>query len=515
MQKKNNVNGSIYEFNGKAIRSKLCADKSEWFFSAIDVVQAITEQESYNQARKHWSMIKIRWKEINETQLATVCGQLKLIAADGKSYNSDVLNKTGVLSLAAQQKHTNIDELVEWLAQFDLEEKLFVLKHKDVAVIEVGLDTTGLISTFGKLLNAAHLPVGTVFHTEVDYELIRDWWKGRAIPASRDGIRDLLEPLDIKLPQQLLEKSFGLSLSDQYWICPINSNLKWENINFFHNSFSEDVGNLLFRNLDWVELDKSAISLHSPDNTSDGVLKKKWKIIDGKRCLIKGSSNLYNQEVANEVLASRICDRLGIPYAPYTMKEQSGKIYSVCEDFIDGDSELVTAWHIKNLIKRDNNASDYDSIIAKAEELGIFDVKRKIDMMLTLDFIIVNTDRHYNNFGFIRDANTLEWLRVAPIYDSGTSMWCKQTLDEESTKDVNLESRPFRGKHDKQIQLVKDFAWLNLNALDGIENEFAEILKESVKGSTEFAERHQKLCKALRKRIETLRSIVEQRNKMK
>lgn len=513
MEKKHNIIVSTHKFNGKVIRSKWNADKSEWFFSAIDVVQAITEQESYNQARKHWSMIKIRWKETNETQLATVCGQLKLRAADGKNYNSDVLNKAGVLSLAALQKYTNIDGLVQWLTQFDQEEKLFVLKHKDVAVIKVELDDTGLISTFGELLNATHLPLGTITRSEVDYDLIKEWWKGRAIPASRDGIRDLLEPLDIAFPQQLVEKSFGLSLSDQYWICPINLDLKWKDINFFHNSFSEDVGNLLFRNLDCDVLDMSAISLHSPDNTSDGVLKKKWIIIDGKRYLIKGASNAYNQEVANEVLASRICHRLGIPYTPYTMKEQGGKIYSVCEDFINGDTELVTAWHIKNLIKKDNNISDYASFVAKAEELGISDVRLKIDMMLTLDFIIVNTDRHYNNFGFVRDANTLQWLGVAPIYDSGTSMWCKQTLDEENMRDSSLESRPFRSKHEKQIQLIKDFSWLNFDALDGVENEFAEILKESVKGSTEFAERHEKLCKALRKRIETLRGIVETRKR--
>lgn len=53
---------------------------------------------------------------------------------------------------------------------------------------------------------------------------------------------------------------------------------------FFENTFSDDVGNILF--------DQTAsgnpVSLMSPDNTSDGWLKKKWKIIDDKRCLIKG-----------------------------------------------------------------------------------------------------------------------------------------------------------------------------------------------------------------------------------
>lgn len=491
-------------FIGKPIRSVWSPENSEWFFAAIDVLMAVSGQAAYIQARKHWSVIKLR----GDSQLTTNCRQLKLRAADGKSYNTDVLNKAGVLALAAQQKFTNLDVLVEWLAEFDQAEKSFILKHKDIDVIEVWLDASGLITTFGKVLNEAHLPFGTVSKNGIDYAAIRDWWKGRAIPASRDGIRDLLEPLDITFPQQLLDKSFGLSLSDQYWICPQDTKLHWADINFFYNTFSEDVGNLLFRDLAWDEVDMSAISLRSPDNTSDGVLKKKWKIIDGKRCLIKGSSNLYNQEVANEVLASRICKRLGIPFVEYSMIEHDGRPYSVCEDFINGDTELVAAAQLKNLIKKDNNTSDYDSLIAKAEDLGIADARLRFDMMLTLDFIIVNIDRHYNNFGFIRDANTLEWLLVAPIYDSGTSMWCKQALDAKSTDGAEVASRPFRSKHEKQIQLVKDFSWLNLDALNGIEDEFAKILKESVLGSTEFADRHEKLCRELRKRIELLRGIV-------
>jgi hypothetical protein len=81
----------------------------------------------------------------------------------------------------------------------------------------------------------------------------------------------------------------------------------------------------------------------------------------------------------------------------YEIIELDGKKYSACEDFITGDTELVTAWHIKQLNKKDNNTSDYESLIAKAEELGIKDVRLRIDQMLTLDFIIVNVDRHYES----------------------------------------------------------------------------------------------------------------------
>ncbi|GJM72564.1 hypothetical protein HMSSN036_47800 [Paenibacillus macerans] len=75
-----------------------------------------------------------------------------------------------------------------------------------------------------------------------------------------------------------------------------------------------------------------SLSLMSPDNTSDGWLKKKWTLLNGKRCLVKGGSGAIQQEPYNEVLASRLMERLGIPHVSYTLLEQENYPYSVCED---------------------------------------------------------------------------------------------------------------------------------------------------------------------------------------
>ncbi|MDR2047572.1 MAG: hypothetical protein LBP79_06760 [Clostridiales bacterium] len=202
----------------------------------------------------------------------------------------------------------------------------YILKHKDIAVVEVELDDSGSISAFGAVCAEEHLPVGTVSKKGIDFSGIKEWWNGRAIPASREGLKELLDALNMHLPQELLDKSFGLSLSDQYWICPASESVKWSEVNFFYNNFSEDVGNLLFSKIEAQDL--NAISLFSPDNTSDGVLKKKWKIVGGKRCLIKGGSGDFRQKIANEVLASRICERLEIPYTNYEIVEVDGDKYS-------------------------------------------------------------------------------------------------------------------------------------------------------------------------------------------
>jgi hypothetical protein len=381
--------------------------------------------------------------------------------------------------------------------------------HKNIPVVELTIsEYNGNIEKHGEVYNPEHLPISTTAISGKDIGKIvpfnlNEWWIGRSIPASREGLREVLDSLGMFLPQQLLDKSFGLSLSDQYWICPRDEDLMWARVNFFHNPFSEDVGDLLLGRPDIENAD--TVDLLSPDNTSDGVLKKRWKIIGGKRCLIKGGNMPLNQEVANEILASRICERLGIPHVNYEVTEINGIRYSVCEDFITGDTELVTAWHIKKLIKKENHVSDHESFIKKVEELGIPDIRKRTDMMLVLDFIITNTDRHYNNFGLIRSADTLEWLSVAPLYDSGTSMWCKEQPSAFNRgKD---ESKPFRSTHERQIKLVSDLSWLDIDALDGIEDEYAEILSMSVADPSEFSTRYKALCSALRERIDMLKII--------
>jgi len=119
--------------------------------------------------------------------------------------------------------------------------------------------------------------------------------------------------------------------------------------------------------------------------------------------------------------------------------------------------------------------------------------------MLTLDYLIVNEDRHFNNFGAIRDAETLEWLGPAPIYDSGTSLWHDALLFGHEGKQT--PSKPFRASHTEQIELVTSFDWLDLGALDGIAEAFERILSASPRIDEN---RRTFLCQALERRVELL-----------
>lgn len=353
--------------------------------------------------------------------------------------------------------------------------------HKRISVAEIEIDdATGFIQKIGKIYAPEHLPIGiTVRKGVADRTAFNDWWADRSIPASRSGIREALEKLKVSSTKMLLTRCYGLSLSDQYWIRPEGSELRWEEINFFENDFSDDIGDILFGE----NKKKDILNFSSPDSTSDGNLKKRWKIIDGKRCLIKGGSNPFRQQPFNEVIASEIMRRLDIPHVPYTVIWNKNAPYSVCEDFVNKDTELVPAWRILKFKKRDNNTSWYRHFVNCCEALGIKDVIPFLDRMIITDYIIANEDRHLNNFGAIRNAETLEWLGMAPIYDSGSSLgYDKMPAQMRSENDV--QCKPFKNHHTEQLKLVTSFDRIDFNALSGISEYITELL--SCEGAVDY-----------------------------
>ena len=379
----------------------------------------------------------------------------------------------------------------------------YILMHRKIEVAEIELDELSHITNIYEVYAEEHFPVGTLEKHGVDKTMLAKWWAKRSIPASRSGLRETLDLLHMSVPQELLAKCYGLSLSDQYWISPKDKPLMWKEINFFDHDFSEDVGNLLFGYGEFSD----SMSLISPDNTSDGQLIKKWKIADGKRVLIKGGSNPYQQEPLCEVIASGIAERLCIPHTKYTLLWEHEKPFSVCQDFITSETELVSAYHIMQSRKKPNDLSDYEFYLNCAERLGVKNIREQTEKMIVLDFLIGNEDRHFNNFGLIRNAVTLEWIGVAPIFDCGTSLWYNTQESLIKPLSPNLPAKPFKKTHREQIKLVKDFSWLDMKKLKGMEEEMEEIISQSPYISRE---RKAVLCDAFCQRAELLGEIANE-----
>ena len=209
-------------------------------------------------------------------------------------------------------------------------------------------------------------------------------------------------------------------MSGQYWLKPCDLDIKYKDINFFDNNF--DYVEFLEASLSKDnKLIKQEASLKTPNNTTDGMLKKAWIIIDNTRYLLKSGYKNETLQPFNEVLASEICKRLGFDHATYTLNIYKDNVLSKCPCFINSNTEFIPAYQIESGIK-ENDKSDFENYIVELEKHGIKDARIKVENMFILDFIIMNEDRHLNNFGIIRDVNTLNWLDIAPIFDNGQSL---------------------------------------------------------------------------------------------
>ncbi len=378
------------------------------------------------------------------------------------------------------------------------------LMHKRLAVAELQLDdASGFIQKIDSVSAPEHLPVGVpVKKGQADRAALNEWWTDRSIPASRSGVREALEALDVASTKMLLVRCYGLSLSDQYWILPENTNLTWDQINFFENPFSDDMGDVLFG----APKKADGFDFSSPDNTSDGCLKKRWKIIDGKRCLVKGGSNPFRQQPFNEVIAAGVMERLGIEHVPYTVIWSDDAPYSVCEDFVTADTELVSAWRIMQTKKKDNSTSVYQHFINCCQGLGAPDVVPKLDQMLVLDYLIANEDRHLNNFGLLRNAETLKWLGFAPIYDSGSSLgYDKVAAQIRAGRDITC--KPFKKHHIEQLGLVSSFEWIDFAKLADIGGLIQEVLSDERNSEYMDKDRIAAIASAAERRVQALQSI--------
>jgi hypothetical protein len=109
-------NNKIQLFEDKRIRTVWDEEEQEWYFSVVDVVSILTEQSTPRSASTYWAVLKKRLIE-EGFQLLTNCKQLKLKAADGKRYNTDVADTEQLLRIIQSIPSPKAEPFKMWLAQ--------------------------------------------------------------------------------------------------------------------------------------------------------------------------------------------------------------------------------------------------------------------------------------------------------------------------------------------------------------------------------------------------------------
>lgn len=320
---------------------------------------------------------------------------------------------------------------------------------------------------------------------QVTRRQLQEWWTGRAIPVTRDGYNALRDDLEGTSPLDLLERSYGLSLSDQFWLRPTDNAPRWEDVNFFDNDFDGSLGFMTLGSISPASATKGRVRTESSPNSSlGGNLRKAWEIApDGTRLLIKAGSRPLEQEPHNEVVATALYQRLLDPadYVAYSLVERNGRFFSACPDMVSCDECLVPAWDLLGSTKTRGSESGWMRLLRRYGELGVPNAERQLAKMFVCDFILANSDRHWNNLAVIFDAHTMQALRVAPIYDTGASLWYDRAV---LARPIDFWYRPLpliaersrRIHPEEQLRLMRDFGWLDPSRLDGFAEEAREIL---------------------------------------
>lgn len=109
---------SIRFFDDREVRALWDEENAKWWFSVLDIVAVLTDQNDYAKTRNYWKYLKTKLKKENN-QLVRATTQLKLTAADGKKYKSDMLDYNGIIALGKTFPGTKANRFLEWFTYSD------------------------------------------------------------------------------------------------------------------------------------------------------------------------------------------------------------------------------------------------------------------------------------------------------------------------------------------------------------------------------------------------------------
>jgi hypothetical protein len=343
------------------------------------------------------------------------------------------------------------DELVEYL-----------LMRKDEAVTLCEVAEDGTMVAYAKNYRNPEL-------APLEYRASKDhiarWWRARQIPLSQGRVEEMLRQRGLAAPGEFLIRNLGLSLTDYYWMKPVDSALRWADVNLFENDFRENI---------LVSIgDSSPDKPHSctPNSSLRGELEKSWVIRCGKRVLIKGNHGSRSTESINEVIASGL--HMAQRYTNHTkyqlihIKDKPYDYGCWSEAFTNTERELVSAHALLTSAKKPAGMSDYEFLIELGARGGLDEkqFRRDLEYQIMTDYLLSNVDRHMDNIGILRDAKTLKFIRMAPIFDTGKAFGGGNVIPYTEEEIDSIETNSFEGTERELLALVRDKSVIDMSRL--------------------------------------------------
>ena len=252
---------------------------------------------------------------------------------------------------------------------------------------------------------------------ELTDEGVIKWLERRVIPKNRAFVDEILKTLGLSFnnTKGIIDICKGLSLNDSYWVVPSDFNGTFEEFNLYENRFSEVLSLVAYTG---VGTDNQAFTT-SPELTTQGMLRKAWRFIENDGIyLYKGGTEGFansGNEPYSEYYACQIAKVMGLNAVEYDLENWKGILASKCKIFTDIDTSFIS---IGRIVK----SGGIKACLDYYESLG-YEFSEDLKSMLVFDAVIYNEDRHFGNFGILRDNHSGEILSPAPIFDNGLSLF--------------------------------------------------------------------------------------------
>lgn len=271
-------------------------------------------------------------------------------------------------------------------------------------------------------------------------EGIVKWLEKRVIPKNRQFVDEILKTLGLSVnnTKGIIDVCMGLSLNDSYWVVSADFKGEFADYNLYENRFSEALSLVAYTG---VGGSNEAFST-SPELTTNGMLRKAWRFVDGDGIYLYkggtvGAANTGN-EPYSEYYACQIAEAMGLPCVKYDLENWKGILASKCKLFTNIDTAFVAVGRILKKCTLKECLEYYAS-------LGT-DFYEQLCSMLVFDSVIYNEDRHFGNFGVLRDNHTGQIISPAPIFDNGLSLFNFAMPDDFKNLEeyAKTRSNPYR-----------------------------------------------------------------------
>ena len=252
---------------------------------------------------------------------------------------------------------------------------------------------------------------------EVTDDGVIKWLERRVIPKNRAFVDEILKTLGLSLnnTKGIIDVCKGLSLNDSYWVVPSDFSGTFKEYNLYENRFSEVLSLVAYTG---VSTANQAFTT-SPELTTQGMLRKAWRFIENDGIyLYKGGTEGFansGKEPYSEYYACQIAKAMGLNAVEYDLENWKGILASKCKIFTDIDTSFVS---IGRIVKTGGIKACLDYY----QTLGN-NFSESLKSMLVFDAVIYNEDRHFGNFGILRDNHTGKIISPAPIFDNGLSLF--------------------------------------------------------------------------------------------